>query len=251
LDGPSENAGISEKPPLPGVLNMAQGPRESEALNMSNPIINQRKIKIGSISEADNLRRFERNLVESWKAKKVEDKGQYVLTHLRIPLFGNHNLEVMVYTSDIVFISTSPNAASGEFDRMAELVAKAADSAKRSVSAMRPITVLRAKSLLEFAKQLKLDDENQRMVAVITSDISNEVMLTERMKAEGIQGPPLSEGIPNKIALLQKKGVNVPRAKEVVNTRELRNLIVHNGQIPDKAQAQKCLEVTTDLCQNL
>ncbi|KPV62195.1 MAG: hypothetical protein AOA66_1434 [Candidatus Bathyarchaeota archaeon BA2] len=102
--------------------------------------------------------------------------------------------------------------------------------------------MLRAKNILEFASKLNVDDDYERMVAVILADTSNEIVLREEMKAAGIEGPPLDEGIPEKIKRLDK-GKFVCEEDGVKNTRELRNGIVHRGDIPDKTQAAKALEI--------
>jgi hypothetical protein len=84
------------------------------------------------------------------------------------------------------------------------------------------------------------------MVIVILCDTANEIILREQMKALGIQRPPLDEGIPEKIKRIEGKGQVVYRSEEVKNIKDLRNGIVHRGDIPDKSQAEKCLEITRD-----
>jgi len=100
---------------------------------------------------------------------------------------------------------------------------------------------MKAKSLLDYAGRLNLNDENDRMVAVIISDTSNEIILTECLKSFEIKGDALREGIPQKIDRLVSKGMNVHKPTEIKNSRELRNDIVHNGNVPNKDQAERCL----------
>jgi len=218
---------------------------------VSKPKRNERRVKIPEVSKADTAKRFHNLLSESLKCKKVEDKGQYVVTHHRIHTTGGQDVEVILYTNDTVFVSSSPRMARSEFEALADKVVGLAEISKTSVSELRPVTVLRAKSLLDYASSLDFEDENQRMVAVIICDTSNEIMLTELMKTLGITGPPLDEGIPEKIQSIKGKGRPVHKEDEIRNIRELRNAIVHRGQIPDMSQAKKCLEICAGAFQQI
>ncbi len=206
---------------------------------------------MSGISQSGPLKRFEGQVQSSWKGKKVDDKGQYVLTHLRIPLSAEHNVDVIVYSTETILISSSPNLPRDQFERVADQVARTAQTSLAPVSVARPVTALRARSLLDYSKSLNLDNELERMISVVICDTSNEILLTERMKEMGIQGPPLEEGIPRKISILEEKSFKVYRASDIKNVRESRNSIVHKGQIPHKIEAQTCLEVSNDVYSQL
>jgi len=82
---------------------------------------------------------------------------------------------------------------------------------------------------------------------VILADISNEIVLTEKMRSLKIEGQPLEEGIPGKVKRIKGKEGFVYRENEILNIRELRNQVVHLGSIPDKGQAERALEVARDV----
>jgi hypothetical protein len=218
-------------------------------MGKTNP--NGRTVSVPKISEKETLRRFENFLLVSLGGKKIDDKGQYVVLHATIPLPPNFETNVIVYSTDKIFISSSGLAEKSDFDKVADEIGEAAQRAKVSVKTTRPITLMKAKSLLDYAGKLDLDDENDRMVVVIISDTSNEIILTESMKSLGIKGPPLEEGIPQKIDHLKKKGQTVHKATEIKNARELRNEIVHNGNVPNKDQAESCLQTSNQFYESL
>jgi hypothetical protein len=204
----------------------------------------QKKMRIPLISE--NFARLLHFLEEKYKCKRIEDKGEYVVGHCRIGLQEDQEIDVVAFTSDTLLIRASPKTPSELFHTVCSAVEKLAGQATTSVSAARPLTTQRAKTILDYASKLDLHNEIQRMVIVILCDTVNEIILREQMKALEIQGPPLDEGIPEKIERIEGKGQVVYRSAQVKNIRELRNGIVHQGNIPDKSQAEKCLEVTSD-----
>ena len=150
----------------------------------------------------------------------------------------------------MIFISSSPKTSSSTFERIASEVAEIAQTSITKVTETRPLTILRANNILDFASKLDLDNEYERMVVIILSDISNEIILREKMKSLKIEGSPLDAGIPNKIKTIKEKGQDVYKKEEIKQVRELRNGIVHSGNIPDKNQAKKALEVAIDVLKN-
>ncbi|MGQ9469040.1 MAG: hypothetical protein ACUVTD_04350 [Nitrososphaerales archaeon] len=112
---------------------------------------------------------------------------------------------------------------------------------------VRPLTLQRAKTILEIASKLNLDNEYERMLAVILADTSNEIVLREKMKGMKIEGAPLDEGIPDKIKRLESKGAVVYKEDEIKNIKEVRNRIVHYGDIPDKSQSIDALKVAKEV----
>lgn len=210
----------------------------------------ERKAKVSGISSADALKRFVRFLGEVYDFRQVEDKGPYVVLHGRILLPDENNIDVIVYTTDRMFLPASPYVHSSTFDQIATRVIGIAQSSINKLAEARPLTFQRATSILEFASTLKLDNEFQKMVMVILADTSNEIVLTEQMKALKIGGPPLAEGIPDKIKRLESKGKVVYKKREIISTRELRNGIVHRGDIPDRTQTTRALEIAKNVLES-
>jgi hypothetical protein len=214
---------------------------------MSKPKRNERKVKILGISSKEATGKFDYALSEDFLSKKIEDKGQYVLTHHRIQLTDKNNIDVIIYTTDIIFISGSPTIPSGDFDRIATKIADIAQECTKSLVKVRPLTLQRAKTILDFASGLNLDSEYERMVVLILADTTNEIVLREKMKSMGIEGAPLEEGIPDKIKRLRDKGAIVYKGDEIKNIREIRNRIVHYGDVPDKSQSIDALKVAKEV----
>ena len=197
------------------------------------------------MARVEVLEKLEAVLSESMTAKKVADKGQYVLLHMKVPVLS-YPLDVIIYTTEIVLLSSPQGLPEHEFNKAADQIAQAIGWATKSLTGARPISTLRAKSLLTYVESLNLANENERMVSVIICDTCNEIMLREQMIALGIQGPPLEDGVPDKIKKIKEKKGMVYKENDIVQIRELRNTIVHHGQIPDKLQAEKCLDVSKD-----
>jgi len=207
----------------------------------------ERKVKVPDISTKEVVERFMHSLSIAFNSKRIEDRGQYVVCHSKIDLEDENKLDVIVYTSDTIFISASPSLSADVFNKTATKIANIAQQSVKKLADERPLTLQRVESILEFASKLDLDNEFQRMVIVILADTSNEIVLRERLKALRIKGDPLDEGIPQKIERLKQKGIVVHNEKEIRNIRELRNGIVHYGLIPDKAQAKKALDIALDV----
>jgi len=215
---------------------------------MSNrPRRHERKAKVVGISSKEAIGRFEYSLSRKFNCKRVEDRGQYVVFHGRIHLGNKSNMDVIIYTTDKIFISASPFLQSEEFDEVSTQIIGIAQQSVKKLTDLRPVTLQRARSILEFASKLDIGDEFQRMVVVILADTSNEIVLREHMKALKIQGPPLEAGIPEKIKYIKQKGNFVYAENEILNVRELRNGIVHYGNIPDKKQTAEALRIALDV----
>lgn len=211
----------------------------------------ERKAKVHGIAAKEAVERFECILSQEFKGKRIEDRGQYVVYHGRIYMGDKNSLDVVVYTSDMIFISATPSLPVGRFDEVATKIAGFAQQCTTKLVEVRPLTLQRASSILEFASTLNFGDEFQRMVIVILADTSNEIVLREQMKALKIEGAPLDEGMPEKIRRLKQKGVVVHRETEIENIRELRNGIVHYGNIPDKIQATEALKLAQDVLKKM
>jgi len=210
---------------------------------MSKPRRKDRKAYVKGIASEVPIKRYARFLQEEFKVAEVPDKGEYVVLHRRIKLPERRAIDIIVYTTDRIYVSSSPYIDDADFDRMATRIIQLAQQATAPLEEIRPISVQRAKSIFEFARRLNLDNEYERMVAIILADTSNEIVLREQMKARGIKGAPLEEGIPDKIGRLKKKGIHVLNEREIRDLRETRNRVVHYGEIPDKSQAEKALRI--------
>jgi hypothetical protein len=117
-----------------------------------------KKIIIPQISASENFTRLLNFLEEKYGCKRIEDKGVYVVGHLRITLQRDQEIDVVVFTSDTILMRASPRMPSELFDEICSNVEKLANQAITPVSVTRPLTILRAKTILDYASKLNLND---------------------------------------------------------------------------------------------
>ena len=210
---------------------------------MPQPKRNDRKAKVNGISSKDTIEKYEGFLESEFKATNVEDKGQYVLLHKRVKLLDKKSVDIIVYSTDTIFVPGSATIEKAEFGRIATRIIQLAQQATTPLEIKRPISVLRVKCLLDFVEKLDLDEEYKRMIAIILSDTCNEIILREQMIALKITGAPLDEGIPGKIRRIKEKGQVVIHEDGIMNLRETRNRVVHFGDIPHVDQASEAIKI--------
>ncbi|MDH5771334.1 MAG: hypothetical protein OEZ25_08625 [Candidatus Bathyarchaeota archaeon] len=210
---------------------------------MSKPKRKDRKAEVKGISSEYAIKRYKVVLEGELDADDVPDKGEYVLLHKRIKLPQRNQVDIIVYSSEIIYVSGSAYVDEHTFGPLATRIIELAQQAVSSLEDVRPISVQRAKSIYGFACKLDPDDEYQRMVMIVLADTCNEIILREQMKAMNIEGAPLDEGIPDKIKRIKAKGGVVAHESKIKNRREERNRVVHYGDVPHKGQASEALKV--------
>lgn len=219
---------------------------------MSKPKRNDRKAEVIGISSGESSKRYKVLLENEFSAVDVSDRGEYVSLHKRIKLPDRMFVDVIVYSTDTIYVSGSAYIDPEEFARIATKTIELALQAKTApLEQMRPISVQRAKDILEFAKHLDLDKEYERMIVIILSDTCNEIVLREKMKALSIDGAPLDDNIPEKIKRLKVKGCQIVDEEAIKNLRETRNRIVHYGDIPHRGQAEESLKIAEHVLQSV
>lgn len=219
---------------------------------MSKPKRSDRKAEVIGISSGESTKRYKVLLENEFGAVDVPDRGEYVSLHKRIKLPDRKFVDIIVYSTDLIYVSGSAYIESEEFARIATKTIELAQQANTApLEKMRPISVQRAKDILEFAKHLDLDKEYERMIVIILSDTCNEIVLREKMKAMNIDGAPLDDNIPEKIKRLKVKGCQIVDEEAIKNLRETRNRIVHYGDIPHRGQAEESLKIADHVLQSV
>jgi len=219
---------------------------------LSKPKRNDRKAEVIGISSGESIKRYKMLLEQEFGAVDIPDKGQYTSLHKRIKLPERMFVDVIAYSTDTIYVSGSAYIESEDFARIATRAIELAQQANTPpLEQMRPISVQRAKDLLGFAKNLNLDKDYERMIAIILADTCNEIVLREKMKAMNIDGAPLDDNIPEKIKRLRVKGCQVVDEDAIKNVRETRNRIVHYGDIPHKGQAEESLKIADHVLQSV
>lgn len=218
---------------------------------MSKPKRKDRKAEVNGIASEAAIKRYKGFLENEFKAADVPDRGQYVLLHKRIKLPEKKTIDIIVYSTGTMYVSGSAYIGENEFATMATRIIQLAQQATVPLEQTRPISIQRAKCILDFVRELNLDNEYDRMVAIILSDTCNEIILREQMKALKIEGAPLDEGIPNKIKRIKDKGYSVTAEDSIKNLRETRNRIVHYGEVPHKEQAEEALKITEEVLKSV
>lgn len=219
---------------------------------MSKPRRNDRKAQVVDISSERATKRYKSLLESAFNAIDILDRGEYVTLHKRIKLLDKKTVDIVVYSTDTIYVSGSAQISSTDF---AQIATKTIELAQQAISPpleqVRPISVKSAKDILGFAKKLDLDKEYERMIAIILSDTCNEIVLREKMKALKIGGPPLDDNIYEKIKRLKGKGCLILNEEGIKNLRETRNRIVHYGDIPHKGQAEESLVIADNVLQSV
>jgi hypothetical protein len=219
---------------------------------MSKRKRNDRKAEVIGISSGESIKRYKVLLENEFSTVDVSDRGEYVSLHKRIKLPDRMFVDVIVYSTDTIYVSGSAYIEPEEFARIATKTIELAQQANTApLEQMRPISVQRAKDILEFAKHLDLDKEYERMIVIILSDTCNEIVLREKMKALNIDGAPLDDNIPEKIKRLKVKGCQIVDEEAIKNLRETRNRIVHYGDIPHRGQAEESLKIANHVLQSV
>jgi len=218
---------------------------------MSKPRRNERKAEVKDIASEAAIQRYKGFLEGEFKAEDFPDKGEYVLLHKRIKLPEKKKIDIIVYSTGTIYVSGSPLIDHNEFATKATRIIQLAQQATVPLEEIRPISVQRAKCILDFARKLNLDNEYERMVVIILSDTCSEIILREHMKTLQIEGTPLDEGVPEKIRRIKSKGYAVVAEEPIKNLRETRNRIVHYGEVPQKEQATKALEIAEQVLKSV
>lgn len=218
---------------------------------MSKTKRHQRLAKVSGISSPGSAKRFCNFIREELHSKQVADRGEYVVLHERTDFGERRYLDIVTYTTDKIYISASPFIPPNTFNRTATRIVELAQQSVKPLEEIRPLSIQRAKNLVGFASGMNLDDEYQRIVIIILADTSNEIVLREMMKSAKIQGAPLDEGIPQKIKRLKDKGYIILKEDKIRNLREIRNRVVHYGDIPDKSQAEEAIKIAKSVIESV
>jgi hypothetical protein len=205
--------------------------------------------EIDGISKKHSIEKFIHNLKNRYDVKQIPDKGPHVLVHIKAICEGK-NFDVIVYKSSKIKI-TSSKIESTRFNIIANEIFELARTSDSKISETRGLFLQRAKSIVNHIVSLNLDDETNRMLAVILSDTSNEIVITELMQYEKIDGSPLEDNLPNKIKQLKKKNKIIFKELEIMQVRTLRNSIVHQGNIPFKEQAQQTIDIAKEVLDHI
>lgn len=213
---------------------------------MSKQPAKRLKFGIDGFAKPSSIGKFSGMVAAKYETKVLDDKGEYTSLHLRVTAYPDQRVEVILYSTGTLTVSCSPYLDTGRFEAFARDIEKMAKSSTQSVGESRPLAVVIAKELNEFAHKFDTADERQRMVAVIVSDTANEIVLREMMISQGIEGEALEKGVPKKIEYLEGKGEIVYMKEQVKQIRELRNGIAHRGTIPSKEQANMAIKWSTD-----
>jgi hypothetical protein len=219
---------------------------------LSKPKRNDRKAEVAGISSEEATKRYKYLLERALNAVDIPDRGEYVTLHKRIKLRDKKTIDIIVYSTNTIYVSGSALMSSIEFGQIATKVIELAQQAVAlPLEQVRPISVKSAQDILEFTRKLDLDKEYERMITIILSDTCNEIVLREKMKALKIGGAALDDNIYGKIKRLKDKGCPVPNEEGITNLRETRNRIVHYGEIPHRGQAEKSLAIAKSVLESV
>ena len=199
---------------------------------------------IPRILDIDCQKRFKMLLQQQFHVTEVANKGETVIFHYKVEDESEIKVDIILYTTGNLCLSSSPKIEKRTFTLLENIIYNMAVQCIETLSETRPMTYLRATSILEFALNLDSAVDHNRMVLVILCDTANEILLTELLLKSKIKGPPLDESISEKIKRLEKKGIVIPIKDHILSIRNLRNDVVHKGVIPDINQRDAVAEKT-------
>lgn len=217
---------------------------------MAKVSVNRVSLKVDGLAVAAALAKFQRLIGCNYKLRTSKNKGAHVISHLKVDVKGNQVADVIVFSTGTLTVSASPRLDSTEFERFTKSIAKAAEQSTTSIADEKPLTYAKAKELIDYTEGLNLDDEKERMIALILSDTVNEILLTARMRLLKIQGSPLTSGVPEKVQYIEGKGEAVYMKAAILETREVRNTVVHEGAIPSKSETEKVVKASRNIFEN-
>lgn len=200
-------------------------------------------MKTPDLLEEGCTEKFRILIREKYRITEAEDEGKKVEFHMKIDV-GDFPITLKFYSNGTLHFSASPKMDQNIFDLSIESIKVIVNQCTESIHERRPVSAIRAKEIFEFASGLDTEKSDERLVAIVLCDTTNEIILTEIMKDKRISGPALNEGVRKKISYVEKKGIVIPFSKELSNIREVRNNAVHDGQIPSKGQVDTSLKTT-------
>ena len=208
--------------------------------------------RVAGISNVPYLDKFRGLLVSYFDAKIVAQRGpsrSVLYVKMMNTIYRKYDVTINVYSTDRITVQASPLLMEEEFTHVSDEVMRLARESVSIISELSVPTVQRANKVLNYATELDVQDEINRMVAVFLCDIVLDLLLTEKLRSIGIMDRRLleSESIPNKIRALEDRRIPVYRKDEALRLRIMRNKIAHGGELVTSEEAEWAQELTKDL----
>jgi len=215
---------------------------------------------VEGISSAEAIKWFETMLENTFGITDIPDKAEHTLLHKLILLPKKQSVHVTVCSGDVVRVFGK--IAAWELEGWRAKMVQLAEQAVIHPEEGHTMAVQRAREILGFVNELDLSDGRQRKMAVILSEICSEIVVREKLRALNIDCAPFDEGITGRTRELlveEQLGnrrhavVDVATMEELRQTRspikelrQMRNLIVHDGEKCGKEEAEEALRIATN-----
>jgi len=208
--------------------------------------------RVAGISNAPYLDKFRGLLASYFDAKIVterEPSRSVLYAKMMNTIHRKYDVTINVYTTDRITVQASPLLMEEEFTHVSDEVMRLARESVSIISELSVPTVQRANKVLNYATDLDVQDEINRMVAVFLCDIVLDLLLTEKLRSIGIMDRRLleSESVPNKIRALEDNKIPVYRKDEALRLRIMRNNIAHGGELVTSEEAEWAQKLTQNL----
>ena len=206
-----------------------------------------KSLTVPGIEIPRGIERFQYFLSDQYTINSVADQGETVLQHCRITFGASHDITLRVFTTGTVTLAASSQLVTSEFEGMCNQVEELARESSDTIDTPGNLPLARSKELLEYITAISSADENHRPIIVILADTIDEIVLREWLKRLVEYGQVLRAPIPDKVSAIEGNGKHVYLKDQIKSLRELRNNVIHEGQLPSQMQAITSLETATDV----
>ena len=201
-----------------------------------------------SFSSDDEKNRFLYFCKQCWgiNSRRVEHGEQFQFEK------SGQRVSVTIFNSNVFQVQTSHNDTKNIITKELEAMAY---TATIPYGPEKSPLVCRAREFYDFARKLNLKEEISRCAAVIICDTAIECLLKQRidliarkLNISGLRGSDIKKTRKEHIKLIEEKGFAQPFIRDIQKVREdIRNDIVHRGNVPPLESAEFCVETLRKL----
>lgn len=199
------------------------------------------------IENPRSISRFEHFLSIDYTISLVPDQGEAVLYHFKFACSSGNVVTARVFTTGTINLMASSQLSNVEFEETCGQIEELAKESAETINLDGNLALVRSTELLAHIGTLDVIHDNSRTIIVILADTVNEIVLRESLKRLGEAGQVLRASVPEKISKIESYGRHVYMKDSIKSLRELRNNVIHEGQLPSQLQAQTSLETATNV----
>jgi len=192
-----------------------------------------KQITVPGICDPDCLKKFKTLLSQQFTVYLYEDVPSHMTCKAKLERIGSpKEVHVEIFTNENTNIKASPEVRTlfGAICSEVESILKEAVSIL-SRQDTRAVRVNRAGRIMEYMRNISVENEVERMVVVTLCDIILDLLVTEKLSHFTHRRQDLEdERVGAKLGMLEKQfKIPVYKPKAIRDIRELRNKVAHGG----------------------